>query len=146
MTSLDSPTGTVVLRPNPRTLLVLLAQPPLSVVILLALLSLTLRAVAHPAVEGPLVIFAASVIALIAILVALYSAIAMVTVTAETVTWRKLIRRGCFRKQDVAAFRYDFPGRHFIVGDRNGYRLLSLHTALWSSDSLEILSRSLEDQ
>lgn len=145
MTRPDSCSHTVVLRLSPRTMLALLAQPPLAFVLLLAVLSLTLRVAEHPTAGAALVIFAASLAVVIAFLVALYSAVAMVVVTDETVTWRKIIRRGRFRKRDVGASRYDLSGRHFVVGDQNGYRLLSLHTALWSSHSLGTLSRSLED-
>lgn len=107
----------------------------------LVLLGAVATVITHPDGIEVMVLLVGIPLALLATIAVLYRVRARIWLEGDRVVWRKIVGHGSFPVAQVKAAFFDSAGPRFTIANRENRRLLRVHAALWSEDSLTTLAR-----
>jgi hypothetical protein len=108
------------------------------------LLGAVVMVTTHPDGIGVMAVLVGIPLALLATIAGLYRVRARICLEGERVVWQKIVRHGSFPAAQVKAAFFDSTGPLFIIASYENRRLLRIHAALWSEDSVATLARFVQ--
>lgn len=98
----------------------------------------------HPDGIGVVAVLVGIPLALVATIAGLYRMRARICLEGERVVWQKIVGHGSFPIAQVKAAFFDSTGPLFVIANHENRRLLRIHAALWSEDSVATLTRFVQ--